>query len=111
MKSSSIALDDDDDDDNDDDDDDEERGARKTDRPIYNAVKPTMRVMCVRLAHTARIPLAWSRYNKSPRSIRVSYVCASQLSDGEIERFREKGRREIMMRIVEFPSREKEEDG
>jgi len=48
MKSSSIALDDD--------DDDEERGARKTDRPIYNAVKPTMRVICVRLAHTVRIP-------------------------------------------------------
>lgn len=48
MKSSSIAPDDDD-------DVDEERGARKTDTPIYNALKSTMRVICVRLTHTARI--------------------------------------------------------
>lgn len=45
MKSSSIAPDDDD-------DVDEERGARKADTPIYNALKPTMRVICVRLTHT-----------------------------------------------------------
>lgn len=48
MKSSSIASDDDD-------DVDEERGAKKAGTPIYNALKPTMRMICVRLTHTARI--------------------------------------------------------
>lgn len=38
-----------------------ERGARKTDTPIYNALKPTMRVICVRLAHIARIYTHLSR--------------------------------------------------
>lgn len=46
MKSSSIAADD---------DVDEERGARKADTPIYNALKPSMRVICMRLTHIARI--------------------------------------------------------
>lgn len=44
MKSSSIAPDDDD-------DVDEERGARKAGTPIYNALKSTMRMICVRLTH------------------------------------------------------------
>jgi hypothetical protein len=67
MKSSSIALDDD--------DDDEERGARKTDRPIYNAVKPTMRVMCVRLAHTASLSRGPDITNPLDRFASVMYVC------------------------------------
>lgn len=47
MKSSSIAADDG--------DVDEERGAREADTPIYNALKPSMRMIRARLTHTARI--------------------------------------------------------
>lgn len=48
MKSSSIAADVNE-------ERERERGARKTDTPIYNVLKPSMRVICMRLTHIVRI--------------------------------------------------------
>jgi len=63
-----------------------ERGARKTDTPIYNALKPAMRVICVRFTNTVRIHTHPSRQlaQISIRSIRVNYHMEARIQISEV---------------------------